>query len=125
MRPQDTGNKVDVRWLELSGGGQGLRVQGAQPFMANALAFPYTDLYRRPAGTWKSSDIVPRQHGTLLIDGAQWGVGGDNTWSFVGQPLMQYRTRLEPVRVAFRLQPFDGAGTTPDKAQPAQATTPQ
>lgn len=125
MRPQDTGNKVDVRWLELSGSGHGLRVQGAQAFMANALAFPYTDLYRRPAGTWKSSDIVPRAHGTLLIDGAQWGVGGDNTWSFVGQPLMEYRTRLEPVSVAFRLQPFDGDGTTPEKAQPAQATTPQ
>lgn len=125
MRPQDTGNKVDVRWLELSGGGRGLRVQGKSLLMANALAFPYTDLYRRPPGTWKSSDIQPRERGTLLIDGAQWGVGGDNTWSFVGQPHMKYRTTLEPTTVAFRLQPFDGEGTAADKAQPARATTPQ
>lgn len=125
MRPQDTGNKVDVRWLELSGAGGGLRVEGRQLLMINALAFPYTDLYRRPPGTWKSSDIQPREQGSLLIDGAQWGVGGDNTWSFVGQPHMQYRTRLEPTTVAFRLRPFNGAGTTPDKAQPAQATITQ
>ena len=125
MRPQDTGNKVDVRWLEVSGGGRGVRVQGEALLMANALAFPYTDLYRRPPGTWKSSDIVPREHGSLLIDGAQWGVGGDTTWNHVGQPHMQYRTKLEPTRVAFRLQLFDGEGTTPGKAMPAQSTTPQ
>ncbi|RZL36896.1 MAG: DUF4981 domain-containing protein, partial [Rubrivivax sp.] len=125
MRPQDTGNKVDVRWIEVSGGGRGLRVQGRQPLMANALAFPYTDLYRRPPGTWKSSDILPHDHGTLLIDGAQWGVGGDNTWSFVGQPHMQYRTKLEPTRVDFRLQLFDGEGSLADKSRAALATSPQ
>jgi beta-galactosidase len=38
---------------------------------------------------------------------------------------MQYRTKLEPTRVAFRLQLFDGEGTTPGKAMPAQSTTPQ
>ena len=78
MRPQDTGNKIDVRWLELSGGqgggAPGLRVEADKPLMMNALAFPYTDLYRRPAGTWKSSDIVPHGEGTLLVDAAQWGV---------------------------------------------------
>ncbi|RZJ08068.1 MAG: DUF4981 domain-containing protein [Rubrivivax sp.] len=125
MRPQDTGNKVDVRWLEISGGGRGLRVEGQGVLMANALAFPYTDLYRRPPGTWKSSDIVPHGQGTLLIDGAQWGVGGDNSWSFVGQPHAQYRTTLGPTRVAFRLKAFDGDGSAPDKAAPAKATMPQ
>ncbi|WP_304272569.1 glycoside hydrolase family 2 TIM barrel-domain containing protein [Caulobacter segnis] len=125
MRPQDTGNKVDVRWLEVSGEGQGLRVRGETPLMMNVLAFPYTDLYRRPEGTWKSTDIVPREAVTLLVDGAQWGVGGDTAWNHVGQPHVKYRTKLEPIRVAFRLEPFAGEGTTPDKARPAQATTPQ
>jgi beta-galactosidase len=125
MRPQDTGNKVDVRWMEVSGQGKGLRVRGASPLMMNVLAFPYTDLYRRPEGTWKSTDITPHGEVSLLVDGAQWGVGGDTAWNHVGQPHMQYRTKLEPTRVAFRLEPFDGEGTTPDKASPAQATTPQ
>jgi beta-galactosidase len=126
MRPQDTGNKVDVRWMELSGGtgqnGGGLRVTGEGPLMMNALAFPYSDLYRRAPGTWKSSDIVPREQVSLLIDAAQWGVGGDTAWNAVGQPLMKYRTKLVPTRIAFRLEPFSGQGTTPDKARPARAT---
>jgi beta-galactosidase len=122
MRPQDTGNKIDVRWMELSGGRFGLRVAGETPLMMTALAFPYTDLYRRPAGTWKSSDIVPHGEATLLVDAAQWGVGGDTTWNHVGQPLMKYRTRLVPTRVAFRLEPFKGDGTNSDKARPARAT---
>jgi beta-galactosidase len=125
MRPQDTGNKVDVRWMEVSGEGRGLRVRGQAPLMMNVLAFPYADLYRRPEGTWKSTDIVPHGEVSLLVDGAQWGVGGDTAWNHVGQPHMQYRTRLEPTRVAFRLEPFDGEGTTPDQAALASATTPQ
>jgi hypothetical protein len=117
MRPQDTGNKVDVRWMEVSGRDRrGLRIRGESPLMMNVLAFPYADLYRRPEGAWKSTDIVPHGEVSLLIDGAQWGVGGDTAWNHVGQPHMQYRTRLEPTRVAFRLEPFEGAGTTPDKA---------
>jgi beta-galactosidase len=125
MRPQDTGNKVDVRWMEVSGEGKGLRVRSQTPLMMNVLAFPYADLYRRPEGTWKSTDVVPHGEVSLLVDGAQWGVGGDTAWNHVGQPHMQYRTRLEPTRVSFRLEPFDGEGTTPDKALPARATTPQ
>lgn len=125
MRPQDTGNKIDVRWMELSGQGGGLRVTGDRPLMMTALAFPYEDLYRRPPGTWKSADIVPHGEVSLLVDAAQWGVGGDTTWNASGLPHMPYRTSLIPTRVSFRLEPFAGAGTTPDKARPAQATLPQ
>ena len=122
IRPQETGNKVDVRWMELSGGGQGLRIEGDRPLMMNALAFPYEDLDRHPPGTWKSTDIVPHDHGTLLIDGAQWGVGGDTQWSEVGKPLPRYRTAAEPTRFTFRLGAFAGEGTTPAAARAASAT---
>ena len=122
IRPQETGNKVDVRWMELSGAGRGLRVQGDRPLMMNALAFPYADLDRHAPGTWKSTDIVPHGQVTLLVDAAQWGVGGDTQWSAFGKPLPQYRTGTAPTRVAFRLSPFSGTGTTPDKARPASAT---
>jgi beta-galactosidase len=122
IRPQETGNKVDVRWMEVSGAGRGLRIQGDSALMMNALAFPYADLDRHAPGTRKSTDIVPRGQGTLLIDAAQWGVGGDTQWSEVGKPLPQYRTTLAPTRISFRLSPFTGAGTTPDRARPARAT---
>ncbi len=122
IRPQETGNKVDVRWMELSGGGQGLRVQGARPLMMNALAFPYADLDRHTPGTWKSTDVVPHGQVTLLVDSAQWGVGGNTQWSSFGLPMTQYRTTPTRTAIAFRLTPFAGEGTTPDKARPATAT---
>jgi beta-galactosidase len=125
MRPQDTGNKIDVRWMELSGQERGVRVSSDKPLMMTALAFPYEDLYRRPPGTWKSTDIVPHGDATLLVDAVQWGIGGDTTWNSFGLPHMKYRTRLEPTRVSFRLEPFAGAGTSPDKAHPAEATPPR
>ena len=123
IRPQETGNKVDVRWMELSGASGGVRVQGDRPLMMNALAFPYADLDRKTPGSWKSTDVVPHGQVTLLVDAAQWGVGGDTEWSEVGKPLPAYRVPLAPTAVTFRLTPFAGEGTTPDKARPATATT--
>jgi len=125
IRPQETGNKVDVRWMELSGAGRGVHVQGERLLMMNALAFPYQDLYRQTPGTRKSSDIVPREHGTLLVDSVQWGIGGDRQWNEgdnIGKPLPQYQTRVEPTTIHFRISPFAGDGTTADKAQLATAT---
>ncbi|MCJ2181276.1 DUF4981 domain-containing protein [Novosphingobium sp. 1949] len=122
IRPQETGNKVDVRWMEVSGSARGLRVEGNRPLMMNALAFPYSDLFRQAPGTRKSTDIVPRDHGTLLVDGAQWGVGGDTQWSQFGKPLAPYQDTKGERRVAFRLSPFEGAGTTPQRARSARET---
>ncbi len=104
-RPQETGNKVDVRWMDVTDADGGLHVEGPQPLMMNALPFAYSKLYRRPPGTWKWTDITPGPLGTLLVDIAQWGVGGDNQWSDLGRPLPQYRAKLEPVRFDLRLSP--------------------
>ncbi|KLE35952.1 glycoside hydrolase family 2 TIM barrel-domain containing protein [Aurantiacibacter luteus] len=122
IRPQETGNKVDVRWMEVGGDGRGVRIEGEQPMMMNALAFPYEDLLRRAPGTARSTDIVPHGQGSLLVDAAQWGVGGDTQWSDFGLPLEQYRTAAEDTQFTFRLTPFTGPGTTPDLARPARAT---
>ncbi|WP_084253253.1 glycoside hydrolase family 2 TIM barrel-domain containing protein [Sphingomonas pituitosa] len=122
MRPQETGNKTDVRWMELTGGGvPGLRIAGAAPLSANVLAFPYADLSRRAPGTRRSSDIVPHDQVSLLVDAIQSGVGGDTQWNADGRPLPQYRVPLAPRRFAFRLTPFAGAGTAVAAALPARA----
>ncbi len=126
MRPQETGNKVDVRWMELSTPGiGGLRVTGDTPLSMNALAFPYEDLARRDPGTRKSSDIVPHDHDTLLIDAVQSGVGGNTAWDATGRPLVKYRIPLAPRRFGFVLRPFAGDGTSPAAAKPASATVVQ
>lgn len=54
-----------------------------------------------------------------LADAAQSGVGGDTSWDAVGQPHMQYRTKLTVTRFGFRIETLTGAGTQADKAKPA------
>ena len=124
MRPQETGNKVDVRWMEVSRpDAPGLRVEGAAALSMNVLAFPYDDLSRRPPGTRRSSDIVPHGEVSMLIDAAQVGVGGDDQWTPGGRALPRYRIAPGPVQYSFTLKPFDGPGTTPQAARPASATS--
>jgi beta-galactosidase len=106
-RPQETGNKTDVRWLDLTDeSGHGLHIAGAQPLSVNAQAFPYEDLYPRPLGTWHSADITPHGNGSLLIDLVQTGLGGDTGWSTIGRPLVKYRIPLQPMSYSFTLSPM-------------------
>jgi len=103
-RPQESGTKQDVRWLELTSAARaGFRVTGGQPLSINALAFPYADLAQKPPGEAHSSDIRPHGDGTLLVDAAQAGVGGDTGWSLDGRPHMPYRIPLKPLTYSFTL----------------------
>ena len=81
--PQENGNKVDVRWLEITdASGAGLRVLGARPLSCNVLPYtteesqdkPYSWLLRMPSRT------------VLNVDFAQMGVGGDNSWGATALP---------------------------------------
>jgi len=102
-RPQESGNKSDVRWIALSGGGAGVRITGAQLLSVNALAFPYDDLTKK--GVRHSSDIRPHDHGSLLIDAAQAGVGGDTGWNLDARPHMPFRIPLEKLSYSFTIAP--------------------
>ncbi|MEO9132885.1 MAG: glycoside hydrolase family 2 TIM barrel-domain containing protein, partial [Sphingomonas sp.] len=122
MRPQESGNKVDVRWMELiQPGNGGLRVIGESPLSINVLAFPYDDLPRRAQGTRHSSGIVPHGPVSVMIDAVQAGIGGDNSWDAGGRPLQKYRIALAPRSYAFRLMPFAGDGTNSAAAKAANA----
>ena len=78
-RPQENGNKVGVRWMEMTdGAGAGLRFEalGGSPLSINALPWPASRL-RATDYSWQ----LPRPDATYLnIDFAQMGVGGDNSW---------------------------------------------
>ncbi|KQM36375.1 glycoside hydrolase family 2 TIM barrel-domain containing protein [Sphingomonas sp. Leaf10] len=103
-RPQESGTKQDVRWIDVTGaGGAGVRLTGDRPLAVNALPFPYADLMEKPPGKAHSSDIRPHGDGTLLVDVAQSGVGGDTGWSTDGRPHMRYRVPLAPTEWTFTL----------------------
>ncbi|WP_306392199.1 glycoside hydrolase family 2 TIM barrel-domain containing protein [Telluria beijingensis] len=108
-RPQESGNKTDVRWVRLAGmEGVGVTIASTSAFAFNALAFPYEDLYLRPRGAWKSNQIAPRGKGSVLVDMAQAGVGGDTGWSLDGRAHVGYRVPLAPASYRFVLKPDTG-----------------
>ncbi len=90
-RPQETGNKTDVRWLSLlDDEGAGVRIIGLQPISFSALHFSPEDL--DPGLTRKMQhtvDIVPQKSIFLHVDLKQRGLGGDNSWGML--PHSEYR----------------------------------
>lgn len=91
FRPQETGNKTDVRWLTLKDSdGKGILIEGFQPLSVSALDIRPEDL--DPGLTKKQqhwSDILPRKEVVLCVDLFQRGVGGLDSWG--AQPLDSYR----------------------------------
>lgn len=90
-RPQETGNKTDVRWLTLlDDTGKGIRITGLQPIAFSALHFSPEDL--DPGLTRKMQhtiDVVPQKNIFLHIDLKQRGLGGDDSWGMY--PHNEYR----------------------------------
>ncbi|MFI6282374.1 glycoside hydrolase family 2 TIM barrel-domain containing protein [Streptomyces sp. NPDC050988] len=78
IRPQENGNKTDVRWAALTDrGGAGLLVSGEPLLEVNASHFTPEDL---SVGTRHDYQLTPRDEVVLRLNHRQMGVGGDNSW---------------------------------------------
>ncbi|MDR0415246.1 MAG: DUF4981 domain-containing protein [Prevotellaceae bacterium] len=82
IRPQENGNKTDVRWLTLTNkDGFGLKVTGLQPLSVKVAHNPAEDLdFGITKKNSHPSDVTPRKEIFLNVDYRQRGVGGDNSW---------------------------------------------
>ncbi|MFT4202741.1 MAG: glycoside hydrolase family 2 TIM barrel-domain containing protein [Chitinophagaceae bacterium] len=103
-RPQEAGNKTDVRWLTLTDkDGKGIRITGAQPLSMSATNHRTEDW---DAGTTKKqqhpSDILPADRVILNVDLFQRGVGGLNSWG--AKPLDQYRFKAKDYQYSYTIQ---------------------
>lgn len=91
IRPQESGNKTDVRWLSLTDNqGRGIKITGAQTLGFSAINHSTEDL--DPGSTKKQqhpTDLPPRNQVFLNIDLKQRGVGGDDSWGAL--PHREYR----------------------------------
>lgn len=106
IRPQENGNKTDVRWLTLTdAAGQGIRVSGLQPLSVSALDVPMDDLDSgEKIDQRHSSDVHPdRNRVYLQVDLAQRGVGGDNSWG--AQPHHPHRLTADSYSYGFVISP--------------------
>lgn len=106
IRPQETGNKTDVRWASLTdGNGCGIKVSGCQPLSVSALDVLPEDL---DPGMKKhqmhNSDVRHSRHNTYFyIDLAQRGLGGDNSWG--AAPHDRYLLTAKSYSYGFVIEP--------------------
>lgn len=108
-RPQETGNKADVRWFALrDASGHGLAFAGEDLLGFSALPMLQSDLDH------DRSRSAPKMHGGLVpfrdlvsvnIDHLQMGVGGINSWGAL--PLEKYRIPAGTYSWRFRMMPLD------------------
>ncbi|MCV6628774.1 MAG: DUF4981 domain-containing protein [Flavobacteriaceae bacterium] len=91
-RPQETGNRSDVRWAKLTSSKISLTLSGKQLLNTSVWPFPMQEIdFGANQGTESASGLVPvtKKHGADIkignqlqwnIDLMQMGVGGDTSW---------------------------------------------
>ncbi|MDR2753164.1 MAG: DUF4981 domain-containing protein [Oscillospiraceae bacterium] len=97
MRPQENGNRTDVRFVQLTReDGKGLRVEGDGTLNFSASRASQETLDRAA----HQHEVTPDPFLTLCVDGFQRGVGGDMPgWAVLHAPY-----KLPPARYAYHIK---------------------
>lgn len=106
IRPQETGNKSDLRWFCIKHqSNKGLRLLSSKPFNAYALHFSTNDLDGSPSKTQQHGLAVsPRPTTTLSVDLQQMGLGCIDTWGSL--PMEKYLLKENKYELNLVLKPF-------------------
>jgi beta-galactosidase len=102
--PQENANRTDVRWMLLHQKNDGLLVVADS--LLSMSAWPYTEnniVHAKHTNKLKDAGFI-----TLNIDLIQMGVGGNDSWSEVAEPLEQYRIPAENYHYSFYITPYNG-----------------
>jgi beta-galactosidase len=124
VRPQENGNRTDVRWATLTNeGGDGLLVADVGGTLLSISARPYTQDDLAEAG--HIHELPRRESVTLCIDYKQRGVGGDVP--VASEPHDEYRLHADThYYYSFRLSPYRESGEAqPDVQWGARAPEPE
>ena len=109
IRPQENGNKTEVRWVALRNQqGVGLMAVGYQNLNVSAHQFDPNSF--EPGKNKHTTDVVKKDHTILNIDYKQMGVGGDTSWG--ARPHEEYSLQAKEYKYSFRLIGIDGAINT-------------
>jgi beta-galactosidase len=102
-RPQENGNKTDVRWVSLTNdAGVGVMAIGDPTLSVGAMHATHEDVEKAAY----SFQLPQRAEVYLNLDLKQMGVGGIDSWSANAYPLPAYRIASDqPMRYRYRLLP--------------------
>jgi len=108
IRPQENGNRSDLRWATLTNkDGLGLKISG-NVFDFSTHHQPLSDF---DPGTEKAqrhhTDIVKQDLVNVNVDFKQSGVGGDNSWG--ASAWKKYQLKAKDYNYSFTLTPIDAA----------------
>lgn len=105
IRPQENGNKTDIRWWkQLNHANKGLKFVAEAPFSASALNYTIESLDDGTDKDQRHSPEVPQADFTnLCIDKAQMGLGCVNSWGAL--PLKQYMLPYGDYEFTFIMTP--------------------
>lgn len=116
LRPQENGNKTDVRWVSITdGNGLGLKFTGKDLLEVSAhhnimedFESPERSDGRQVDGVAvvnrHTTDVKPRELTSVNIDHKQMGVGGDTSWGAVTHE--QYRLTGKKYAYSFTISPI-------------------
>lgn len=106
IRPQENGNKTDIRWWKQTNkGGNGLLFVSEAPFSASALNYSICSLDDGTKKDQRHSEFVPQAGYTnMCIDKVQMGLGCINSWGHL--PLEQYRLNYGDYEFSFIMTPI-------------------
>jgi beta-galactosidase len=113
VRPQETGNRTDVRWMAVTNAaGVGLLAVGMPLLEASALPFLQEDFDEGQQKVNRHTyHVRPRPLTEVRLDWRQMGVGGDDSWGAL--PHEQYQLPVRVYEWAVRLRPFARADGSP------------
>ena len=105
VRPQETGNKTDVRWYELTDkAGKGIRIEANEPLSITARPFLDSDLDEGDNKSQKHTrEIKARPFTVLSVDHKQMGLGCIDSWGAWPEP--PYRLPYQDYSYSFVIRP--------------------
>ena len=106
IRPQENGNKTDVRWWRVTNAeGKGLEFRSDVPLSMSSLNYTTADLDEGPnKHNMHAGDLDPRPYTVVHIDKAQYGLACVNSWG--ATPLEQYKLHYGDYSYRFVIAPL-------------------
>ncbi|MBQ9386165.1 MAG: DUF4981 domain-containing protein [Bacteroidaceae bacterium] len=106
IRPQENGNKTDVRWWRVTNAdGMGLEFYSDAPLSMSSLNYTTADLDEGPQKhNVHAGDLTPRPYTVVHIDKAQYGLACVNSWG--ATPLEPYKLHYGDYSYSFVIAPL-------------------
>jgi len=110
VRPQENGNRTDVRWVTLTDArGDGLLAAGMPTLSVSAWPYTMEDLEKAT----HVHELPRRDTITWNLDYRQMGVGGDDGWTERARPHGEYTLPVKTYTYRFLLRPWSASMGAP------------